>query len=77
MNGNASVKQLDPQCPWPATAVTDLDDAHLAAAARAAFAWYRQALDTAGVTPDETSFAHLVTLQREYMHRFPDGDLSG
>lgn len=74
--GDTPVEHLDPQCPWPATPVPDLDDAHLATAARAAFAWYHQVLDTDDVEPDETSFAHLVTLQREYMHRFPHGDLS-
>jgi hypothetical protein len=56
--------------------VADMDDLELERSVRAAFGRYRRMRNRGGFHPDAAYINELVELQREYLHRFPTGDLS-
>lgn len=63
---------------WKAPRVpraADLDDVQLTQLTRAAFGWLRRVRLTGG-SLDPAMVPTLVDLQREFVHRFPTGDLS-
>ena len=68
-------KQLTAMEFWRDDLIDAGDDGALQAAAQAAFDWYHRAV-AANVRLDLVTIDRLVTLQREYLRRFPTGDLS-
>jgi hypothetical protein len=58
------------------TRVSDMDDLELERHVRAAFGRYRRMRNQGAFHPDAAYIDHLVELQREYLRRFPAGDLS-
>jgi hypothetical protein len=58
------------------TRVSDMDDLELERCVRAAFGRYRWMRNRGAFHPDAPYIEHLVELQREYLRRFPAGDLS-
>ena len=56
--------------------VADMDDLELERCVRAAFGQYRRMRNRGGFHPDAAYIDRLVELQREYLRRFPAGDLS-
>jgi hypothetical protein len=59
----------------PISRAAELDDVQLTQAARAAFGWLRHVRTTGG-SLDPALVPTLVDLQREFVQRFPSGDLS-
>jgi hypothetical protein len=59
----------------PTLRAADLDDVQLSQAARAAFSWLRRVRAARG-NLDPALIPTLVDLQREFVRRFPTGDLS-
>jgi hypothetical protein len=74
VEGNRSPKPTSIEF-WRHEPVHTLDDGAVEAAAQAAFEWYHRAV-AANVLLDLTTIERLVTLQHEYLRRFPTGDLS-